>query len=378
MAEASPNARDRAARHDGRAAVRASTPTAAAAVAPSTTGSARRCAALTSMERAGLLLYEEARRIVVPGRQLRLRGRAGRRRPRHARGDAGRPAGARRGPRRGDRSGDLEAQVPARYAACPGITTLTCTPVSAGGRWLGVIFADRGGAPLRADRARAPHDVDARQDRRAGRQRADRHDPARARPAARRAVDLAREVHERVMQRLFGVSLVLGAEPSCSAEGAGAAPTRSRPRVGDLRHALARPVAPPRPRHRRDAARGARRGSAPSYEGPPLEVDWDPAVEVPRRARAAGRSRCSPRRCATRTSTPSRRASACASGASDGTFVLEVVNDGVDARAAAAAPAWACAWPRSTRCSAAASSTSARDERPTGACGWSSRWRGRA
>jgi GAF domain-containing protein len=26
-----------------------------------------------------------------------------------------------------------------------GVTTLTCTPISAAGRWLGVIFADRGG-----------------------------------------------------------------------------------------------------------------------------------------------------------------------------------------------------------------------------------------
>ena len=42
-------------------------------------------------------------------------------------------------------SDDLEREVPERYARFAGITTLTCTPVSAGGRWLGVIFADRGG-----------------------------------------------------------------------------------------------------------------------------------------------------------------------------------------------------------------------------------------
>ena len=43
----------------------------------------------------------------------------------------------------------LEHQVPARYARFAGITTLTCTPVSASGRWLGVIFADRGGGRFR-------------------------------------------------------------------------------------------------------------------------------------------------------------------------------------------------------------------------------------
>src|SRR5205814_3261795 len=42
-------------------------------------------------------------------------------------------------------SGELGRWVPERYARFGGVETLTCTPVSAGGRWLGVIFADRGG-----------------------------------------------------------------------------------------------------------------------------------------------------------------------------------------------------------------------------------------
>src|SRR5918996_1092005 len=43
---------------------------------------------------------------------------------------------------------DLAADVPARYANLPSVTKLTCTPVAAAGRWLGVIFADRDGAPF--------------------------------------------------------------------------------------------------------------------------------------------------------------------------------------------------------------------------------------
>src|SRR6266481_2694179 len=43
---------------------------------------------------------------------------------------------------------DLAADVPARYANLPGVTKLTCTPVAAAGRWLGVIFADRDGEPF--------------------------------------------------------------------------------------------------------------------------------------------------------------------------------------------------------------------------------------
>ena len=42
-------------------------------------------------------------------------------------------------------SDGLEEWVPPRYADFAELTTLTCTPVAAGGRALGVIFADRGG-----------------------------------------------------------------------------------------------------------------------------------------------------------------------------------------------------------------------------------------
>ena len=71
-------------------------------------------------------------------------------------------------------------------------TTLTCTPVSAGGRWLGVIFADRGGGHFELSDERAPRDVDARQDRGAGRERAHRDEPAGPRAAACRRASTSR------------------------------------------------------------------------------------------------------------------------------------------------------------------------------------------
>src|SRR5215211_2628508 len=43
---------------------------------------------------------------------------------------------------------DLARDVPARYSNLPGVIKLTCTPVAAAGRWLGVIFADRDGQPF--------------------------------------------------------------------------------------------------------------------------------------------------------------------------------------------------------------------------------------
>ena len=48
-------------------------------------------------------------------------------------------------------TGSLAAHVPPRYAELAGTETLTCTPISAARRWLGVIFADRGGEAFQLD-----------------------------------------------------------------------------------------------------------------------------------------------------------------------------------------------------------------------------------
>src|SRR6185436_7087570 len=45
----------------------------------------------------------------------------------------------------------LAGNVPERYSDLPTLAGISCTPVSAGGRWLGVLFADRNGAPLDLD-----------------------------------------------------------------------------------------------------------------------------------------------------------------------------------------------------------------------------------
>ena len=49
----------------------------------------------------------------------------------------------------------LQGEVPDRYAHLGGVSTLTCTPVSAGGRWLGRDLRRPRRRALRADRARA-------------------------------------------------------------------------------------------------------------------------------------------------------------------------------------------------------------------------------
>src|SRR5919204_4369866 len=172
---------------------------------------------LTSMERAGLFLYDPTLRIVRPV------GSAGVD-PDLLEGVEGTleetPVAQRALAEDSvvEISEGLEREVPARYARFAGITTLTCTPVSASGRWLGVIFADRGGGrfnlteeerqtmlafgKLAALAASVEH---ATSQREASRRLAD-------------GVSLIREIHEGVIQRLFGLLLVLGSDQELDSE----------------------------------------------------------------------------------------------------------------------------------------------------------------
>ena len=136
-----------------------------------------------------------------------------------------------------------ERWVPARYAHFGGIETLTCTPVSAGGRWLGVIFADRGGShfELTEDERHAMWTL-GKTAALAASVRIATSQQGRARLLQAR-IDLAREIHERVVQRLFGVSLVLGSEHGLSEEARRRCADEMQAALKDLREALERPLA---------------------------------------------------------------------------------------------------------------------------------------
>ena len=183
--------------------------------------------------------------------------------------------------------------------------------------------------PLRADRRGAPHDVDARQDGGAGRQRAHRHQPAGPGAAAQARIDLAREMHDRVMQRLFGVSLVLGSEHGLLRGGARRCADEMQAALVDLREALARPLAPPSldtgATLREELDRLGRH-----YKDLPLELEWEEGVEVPAGARAAGPVGARRGAAQRRQARPAHER-AGARGRARGTFVLEVRNDGATA-----------------------------------------------
>ena len=100
---------------------------------------------------------------------------------------------------------DDTPEVPDEYRDLLREATLVCTPMAAAGRWIGVILSDRGPAPRRcADGERhllwTLGKIAALATLRAARD----HQQARARQLQER-IDLARDMHEGVIQRLFGV-----------------------------------------------------------------------------------------------------------------------------------------------------------------------------
>ena len=99
----------------------------------------------------------------------------------------------------------VEAELPPPYRRFLPITSLSCTPVAAGGRMFGVIFADRGGErfALTDDERHALWSLGKVAALAASARIATRQQE-RARRLAER-IDLARDVHERVVQRVFGV-----------------------------------------------------------------------------------------------------------------------------------------------------------------------------
>jgi signal transduction histidine kinase len=92
-------------------------------------------------------------------------------------------------------------------------------------------------------------------------------------------LDLAREIHERVLQRLFGVSLALSAEQPLDRGQRERCRIEMHEAIGDLRRALERPLAPLPPETGTTLADELARVATSS--GPPIQVDWPPEVTVP-------------------------------------------------------------------------------------------------
>ena len=219
----------------------------------------------------------------------------------------------------------IEDEVPPEYAQMLGITTLVCTPLSAAGRAYGVICADRGGGRFElSDGERHLLWTLGKTAALVATARNATRQQERTRRLGER-LELAREIHESVLQRLFGVSLALSAEQPLGNDERERCRVEMVQAIGDLRHALERPLAPLPPETGTTlAAELERLRSAP---GAPLEVDWPAEVTVPADLEPLVQSVLAEAlRNAAKHAKPSRVDVAVGRGPE--TFTLEVRNDG--------------------------------------------------
>jgi signal transduction histidine kinase len=226
---------------------------------------------------------------------------------------------------------DDTPEVPEEYRDLLREATLVCTPMSAAGRWLGVILSDRGAGrqPLQESERQALWALGktaalATHARLATNQR------ARARQLQER-IDLAREVHEGVIQRLFGVQLVFSSQSELSPEARERIAAELQAALFELRRALQRPLGRQAPETHttllQEVARLRR-------EHPDLAIRLtrgSERVTVPRPVEPLAQSVLAEAvRNAHKHAQPTRVEVTL--DLTDGTFSLEVANDGVSGR----------------------------------------------
>jgi signal transduction histidine kinase len=222
----------------------------------------------------------------------------------------------------------IEDQLPSDYAQMFGITTLVCTPLSAAGRAYGVICADRGGGRFElTDGERHLLWTLGKTAALVATARNATRQEERTRRLGER-LELAREIHERVMQRLFGVSLALSAEKPLDRDERDRCLAEMQEALSDLRSALERPLAPVSGDTGTTlAAEVARLVQTPGEQGQ-LHVTWPDSVEVPAGVEALAQSVLAEAlRNIAKHATPSV-VEVVVAGDED-TFSLEVRNDGV-------------------------------------------------
>jgi signal transduction histidine kinase len=233
----------------------------------------------TPMERAVIFLYDAERKLVLPAgshgvyREFLV----------HAYGSLEETPIAQRAlaEDRVVETSDLAGDVPERYDHLPSVTQLTCTPVIAAGRWLGVIFADRNGAPFElTDVDRATMHALGRTAALASHVREVTHQLERGRRLSER-IDLARDVHERVTQRLFGVSLALGADRPLAGEDRERCAAEIEGALADLSEALIGSAGSSAMELQEGGLRSELERLGRQYKRLPLQVEWAEDVEVP-------------------------------------------------------------------------------------------------
>jgi signal transduction histidine kinase len=137
---------------------------------------------------------------------------------------------------------NVSEDLPPEYRDLLRDATLVCVPISAAGRWLGVILSDRGPGrvPLTASERHVLWAL-GKTAALATRARLATNQQMRARHLQER-IDLARDVHEGVIQRLFGVQLVFSSGAELTPESRQRIAAELQAALQDLRAAVQRPL----------------------------------------------------------------------------------------------------------------------------------------
>jgi signal transduction histidine kinase len=224
--------------------------------------------------------------------------------------------------------GDMSGQFPAEYAGVfPEPVRLVCAPMGAAGRYIGVIFADRVMAePPLDDSEKHLLWTLGKAAALASMARTVATQAEKARQLEQR-IDLAREIHESVIQRLFGISMALDGDGDLPAQARARCAVETQEALTDLRNALQRPLGrAPRDTQTTFRAEVERLAHAHPELGVRLADGDDgdvPAGLEPLAQSVLAEAVRNARKHANPTEVSVRV------GRTDGAFVLEVANDGV-------------------------------------------------
>ncbi len=222
--------------------------------------------------------------------------------------------------------GDLSGQVPEEFSALVSEPArLVCAPMVAAGRPIGVILTDRlMSSPSldEADRSLLWSLGKAAALASVARIFANQYETARQ---LEQRIDLAREIHEGVIQRLFGVSMALDGDGELPAAARRRCASETQAALTDLRTALQRPLGrTPRATQTTLAAEVERLALAHPSLGLSLQATGQVPAGLEPLAQSVLREAV---RNANKHAAPT--AVSVRIGDLDGAFVLEIVNDGV-------------------------------------------------
>jgi signal transduction histidine kinase len=223
-----------------------------------------------------------------------------------------------------------EREIPAEYRHLLRDATLVCTPISAGGHWSGVLLSDR--APRRP-LTEPERDLLWTLGKTAALVTAARtatFQQARARQLQER-IDLAREVHESVIQRLFGVQLAFSTDAELPREARERIAAELQAALSELRRALQRPLGRTAPESHTTLLQEIRRLQHEHRDLGIVLARGSDRVPVPRGLEALAQSVLAEAvRNARKHARPTRVDVRL--DQSEGAWVMEIANDGVSGR----------------------------------------------